>query len=405
MTNEKKAYDYWLVSTPGMGNVTIRRLLEVFGTPMEIYRATEKQLIEFMELRQWRAFQAHREQFRVWEEYQKFCMQSIAFLREEDAEYPERLRNIPDAPYGLFVKGTLPDEQIPSVAIIGARDCSEYGRYVAWELGKGLGENGIAVVSGMARGIDGISQLAALEAGGTSYGVLGCGVDICYPSQNRKLYQMLMEKGGVISTFPPGAQPRPQNFPPRNRIVSGLADVVVVVEAREKSGTLITVDMALEQGKEVYVIPGRITDKLSEGCNRLIKQGAGIILSPQDLVDEIVSGSYVREKSAETLRLQRWTYEDKKGSGVKRQNKKGTMIAVAESQKIGAVEPELRPIYQLLDLTPQSVEELARKLEVDYPHQYTIIDVSTMLFRLCMVNLAVQKSPGHFCRSSLQGDM
>lgn len=405
MTNEKKAYDYWLVSTPGMGNVTIRRLMEVFGTPMDIYRATKEQLIDLMEPRRWNAFWEHRERFRVWEEYHKFCMQPIAFLREEDEEYPERLRNIPDAPYGLFVKGTLPDEHIPSVAIIGARDCSEYGRYVARELGKGLGKNGITVVSGMARGIDGISQLAAIEAGGTSYGVLGCGVDICYPSQNRKLYQMLMEKGGVISTFPPGAQPRPQNFPPRNRIVSGLADVVVVVEAREKSGTLITVDMALEQGKEVYVIPGRITDKLSEGCNRLIKQGAGIILSPQDLVDEIVSGSYARERRAEALREQRKTDEGKKESGVKRQNQKGTMIDVDENQKIGTVEPELRPVYQLLDLTPQSVEEIARKLEQIYPHQYTIIDASTMLFRLCMVNLAVQKSPGHFCRNSLQGDM
>ncbi len=398
MTNEKKAYDYWLVSMPGMGNATIRRLLEVFHTPMEIYEATEEQLLPLLEPRQWSAFRLHRGQFDVWKEYHKFCMQSIAFLRKEDEQYPERLRNIPDAPYGLFVKGMLPNEQTPSVAIIGARDCSEYGKYVAKELGKGLGENGIAVISGMARGIDGISQMAALEAGGTSFGVLGCGVDICYPTQNRPLYNCLLEKGGVISTFPPGAPPRPQNFPPRNRIVSGLADVVVVVEAREKSGTLITVDMALEQGREVYVIPGRITDKLSEGCNRLIKQGAGIILSPQDLVDEIVGGNFVREKRRELLKEQRRAEEEKKEQNVQKNGNK-------QEKKLDGIPPELRPIYQVLDITPQSVEQIAKRLEEANHQQYTIIEISTMLFRLCMINLAVQKSPGWFARVNVLDDM
>lgn len=387
MTNEKKAYDYWLVSAPGMGNRTIHRLLEAFGSSKGIYQACEQELMQYMDARQWNAFRIHREQFKVWEEYHRFCMQNIVFLTEEDGDYPARLRNIPDAPFALFVKGYLPGEEIPCVAIIGARDCSEYGKYVAQELGKGLGKNDIAVISGMARGIDGISQMAALQAGGTSFGVLGCGVDICYPSQNRALYQYLQEKGGVLSIFPPGTQPRAQNFPPRNRIVSGLADVVVVVEAREKSGTLITVDMALEQGKEVYVIPGRITDKLSEGCNRLLKQGAGIILSPQDLVEEIVSGSYARQRRSETLMAERGTWDKRKSSD-----------AADDCQDL--IDEELRPIYQVLDFTPQSVEDIARKLEAAYPHRYTIIEVGTMLFRLCMVNRAVQKSPGRFCKGS-----
>ncbi len=397
MTDEKRAYDYWLVSMPGMGNATIKRLLEVFHTPMEIYKATEEHLLPLLQPRQWKVFQEHRKQFNVWKEYHKFCMQSIGFLREEDEQYPERLRNIPDAPYGLFVKGMLPNEQSPSVAIIGARDCSEYGKYVAKELGKGLGENGIAVISGMARGIDGISQMAALEAGGTSYGVLGCGVDICYPTQNRLLYNCLLEKGGVISTFPPGAPPRPQNFPPRNRIVSGLADVVVVVEAREKSGTLITVDMALEQGREVYVIPGRITDKLSEGCNRLIKQGAGIILSPQDLVDEIVGGNFVREKRGELLKEQRRAEEKKEQNVQKNRNK--------QEEKLDEIPPELRTIYQVLDIMPQTVEQIANRLEEANHQPYTIIEISTMLFRLCMMNQAVQKSPGWFARVNVLDDM
>lgn len=185
-----------------------------------------------------------------------------------------------------FYRGKLPDENEPAVAVIGARECSEYGRYVAEELGQYLGRAGIQVISGMARGIDGISQQAALSAGGTSYGVLGCGVDICYPAQNRRLYEELLEKGGLLSTYAPGTKPLPQHFPPRNRIVSGLSDALIVIEARQKSGTLITVDMALEQGRDVYVVPGRLTDRLSDGCNHLLTQGAGVFLSPESFAED-----------------------------------------------------------------------------------------------------------------------
>lgn len=186
----------------------------------------------------------------------------------------------------FFYKGRLPKDTIPSVAVIGARECSEYGRYVAEELGRYLGTHRIQVISGMARGIDGISQQAALSAGGTSYGVLGCGVDICYPSQNRRLYEELGREGGLLSTYAPGIRAMPAYFPPRNRIVSGLSDALIVIEARQKSGTLITVDMALEQGRDVYVVPGRITDRLSDGCNRLLNQGAGVMLSPEQFLEE-----------------------------------------------------------------------------------------------------------------------
>ena len=213
--------------------------------------------------------------------------QGIRLVTMGDEGYPRRLKDIPDAPYGLFVRGRLQTDDAPAVAVIGARECSEYGRYVAKCLGATLGRRGITVVSGMARGIDGISQEAALEAGGNSIGVLGSGVDICYPAQNRPIYERLIRTGAVISTYPLGTPALPRNFPPRNRIVSGLADAVVVVEARAKSGTLITVDMALEQGREVYIVPGRVTDRLSDGCNRLVKQGAGIVLSPESFLEEI----------------------------------------------------------------------------------------------------------------------
>ena len=204
-----------------------------------------------------------------------------------DREYPRRLLEIPQAPKQLYVRGKLPEEGVPSVAVIGARDCSYYGQEVAKRLGRLFGENGIQVISGMARGIDGIGQQAAVQAGGSSFAVLGCGADICYPRQNQDLYDRLCKQGGVISEYEWGTPPRAGYFPPRNRIVSGLADAVIVVEARKKSGTLITVDMALEQGKEVYAVPGRLVDDLSSGCNYLIKNGAGILLDMEEFMEEL----------------------------------------------------------------------------------------------------------------------
>ncbi len=211
---------------------------------------------------------------------------NISQVSRSEPQFPEKLRDIPSPPRMLYWSGALPDPHKPAIAVIGARTCSEYGRRMARLFGEKLGSAGVQIISGMARGIDGISQMAALQAGGSSYGVLGCGVDICYPKENAELYQLLLKKGGVISEYAPGSQPLPQQFPARNRIIAGLADVLVVIEARQKSGTLITVDMALEQGKEVYVVPGRLDDALSEGCNRLIKQGAELLLSPEELLQE-----------------------------------------------------------------------------------------------------------------------
>ena len=153
-----------------------------------------------------------------------------------------------------------------------------------------MAQNGVAVISGLARGIDGIAQRAAMEAGGESFGVLGSGADICYPKSNEKLYRMCMERGGILSTYLPGTPPTPNLFPPRNRIISGLSDGILIIEAREKSGTIITADLALEQGKDVFVIPGRVTDRLSDGCNSLIRQGASLIQSPERLLEELHIG-------------------------------------------------------------------------------------------------------------------
>jgi DNA processing protein len=281
-----KKYAYWICNLPGIGDRSIRKLLEVCGgTPREVYYAGEKKWREVLRARQTEHMKESTINWDLEGKYAELKQMGIGFCTREESCYPERLKRIPDPPYGLYYRGRLPVEEQMSVAIIGARDCSQYGSYVAAHLGRFLGEKGIQIISGMAKGIDGISQSAALEAGGTSFGVLGCGVDICYPAQNRGLYDNLQKRGGVISSFPPGTLAKPGNFPPRNRIVSGLADAVVVIEARQKSGTLITVDMALEQGKEVYVVPGRITDQLSDGCNNLLKQGAGVLVSFSEFLE------------------------------------------------------------------------------------------------------------------------
>lgn len=202
-----------------------------------------------------------------------------------DAEYPKKLAEICHAPKKLYVRGTLPDPDLPSAAIIGARECSIYGREMARWFGEELARAGVQIISGMARGVDGTAQMAALRAGGDSFGVLGCGTDICYPKENRKLYEMLCRQGGVLSEHPQGTPPISRHFPSRNRLISALSDCVLVIEARKKSGSLITADFALEQGREVYVLPGRLTDALSGGCNALLCQGAGLALSPDHILE------------------------------------------------------------------------------------------------------------------------
>ncbi len=212
----------------------------------------------------------------------------IGYCVAGDEDYPRRLLGIKDMPLSLFYMGELPDEDRPSVAIIGARNCSGYGRQMAREFAREIGSAGIQVISGMALGIDGIAQKGALSTGGRSFGVLGCGVDICYPQSNHDLYDELKTKGGIISEYRPGTEPIARLFPERNRIISGLSDAVLVIEARERSGTLITVSMALDQGREIYALPGRVTDSLSTGCNRLIWEGATPLVRPYDFVDDFL---------------------------------------------------------------------------------------------------------------------
>ncbi|MCL2377262.1 MAG: DNA-processing protein DprA [Defluviitaleaceae bacterium] len=205
------------------------------------------------------------------------------FISYKHGDYPKRLATIPDAPLGIFVMGRLPKPDKPAVAIVGARDNTQYGRQAAEMLAGELAAAGVVVVSGMARGLDAKAHSAALAAGGETCAVLPCGVDVCYPAENHKLYRQIPDNGCLVTEHFPGFRPQKWSFPARNRIIAGMADVLVVIEAGAKSGTLTTVDHALAQGKDVFAVPGRITDKKSAGTNELIKQGAHMLTAPEDI--------------------------------------------------------------------------------------------------------------------------
>lgn len=211
----------------------------------------------------------------------------VRYVPEDAPDFPGRLKDIPDPPFGLFVRGKLPDPKEKAVAIVGARNCSSYGRESAYFFGKELAKAGVNVVSGMALGIDGYAGRGALSGGGRSFAVLGGGVDLCYPAANVDLYNGLIESGGVLSERPISYRGRPADFPLRNRLVSGLSDLVVIVEAAEHSGSLITADLALLQGKDVFCLPGRIDDPLSYSCNALIKNGAFMLTCTEDLLQAL----------------------------------------------------------------------------------------------------------------------
>lgn len=205
-------------------------------------------------------------------------------LTPADVGYPALLRAIPDPPLVLYVVGDPAIFNLPAVAIVGSRDHTSYGERVASTMGGAAGAAGVVVVSGLARGLDAVAQAAALDAGGTTIGVLGHGADIVYPRSNTALFRRVTDLGMLLSEYPPGAEPTAGSFPRRNRLISGLARALVVVEAADGSGTMITVAMALEQGREVFAVPGPITGESSRGTNRLIRDGATPLLGPEDLL-------------------------------------------------------------------------------------------------------------------------
>ena len=282
---------YWwfaLKSVPLVGNVTFRRLLEQFDSPEQALRATEGELsrIRGVSAAVIAAIKSHDYRTFAERECEAVTRSGVCIVTLVSEHYPKILLEIPDPPPLLYVKGELRASET-SVAVVGSRRASTYGILTTTKLATELGGHGVTVVSGMARGVDTAAHRGALGAGGRSIGVLGCGIDVLYPPENRKLFEEMAEKGALVSEFPMGTFPLAENFPRRNRIISGLSRGVLVVEATEKSGSLITAQFALEQGREVFAIPGNINSISSRGANRLIKQGAKLVECVEDILDEL----------------------------------------------------------------------------------------------------------------------
>lgn len=323
-------YEYWFADIKPLTDVKKKRIREVFKTGETIYYTERDALchLEFLTEKDIDIIEKAKKEKNLEEKYRKITESGIHFIPFFDGSYPGRLREIPDYPYALYVKGELPDDRKRSAAIVGARRCTPYGEAMALEFGEALAKAGFQIISGMAKGIDGAGHRGALNGGGKTYAVLGCGADICYPREHIGLYMDIQKNGGILSERCPGEPPLPVYFPLRNRIISALSDIILVMEAKERSGSLITADQGLEQGKDIYALPGPVTNPLSRGCHQLIRQGAGILISPEELLNEL---DIYMEKSFEN----------------KNKNKK-------------ELETPENIVYSCLDLFPRSISELIK---------------------------------------------
>jgi len=353
---------YWigLKAVPGIGNVAFRRLLERFETPEAALKAPPASLggtrgmtpaiIDGIKNGEWRRFAE--------EECRRLEATAVRLVTYISSDYPKSLFEIPDPPPFLYIKGELRSCEL-SIAIVGSRRATSYGLMTTGKLAEALANCGVCIVSGMARGVDTAAHKGALRCGGRSIGVLGCGVDRVYPPENRQLFDEMANRGCLVSEFPLGTLPLAENFPRRNRIISGLSRGVLVVEAAEKSGSLITAQFALEHGRDVYAVPGNISFATSRGCNLLIKQGAKLVDCAQDIIEDLPGGELA---ALDTPLLQ-------------------------QSRRTFALSPKEAAIYELLARSPLHIDDIISQTEL------TAGEVSSMLLHLELKG-AVTPLPG-----------
>lgn len=362
---------HWLAfgQVKGLGCVSFKKLAAKFVDPSQAFRASLAELREVEGLG--REVIDNIVNFSAWAEVdaelKRIEDRGIAVVPYTASDYPGRLRMIADPPPYLYVKGALSAADDRSVAIVGSRSASEYGHRVARDLARGLTAVGFTVVSGMARGVDGASHEAALQSGGRTIAVLGSGVDRAYPPEHERLYHRISESGAVISELPIGTRPMGFNFPARNRLISGLSLGVVIVEATEKSGSLITAALAVEQGREVFAVPGQIGSSRSRGAHRLIRQGAKLVESVDDIIEEIAPQLSSRDNR-----------------GARRPQAELPAHASAEAKRIFALlrdrSLQIDEVTENSGLAPAKVSEILLDLELQgllkqLPGQrYTIVD-------------------------------
>lgn len=359
-------YWYWLCNIDGVWRGTISQLLQVFQTPKKIFDCPVdelKNIVSKLNIKDKRIFEKiviSRNIEKIIESYNNICKRKIKFISIENINYPDKLKEISEFPYGIYIRGNHINREKKIVSIVGARDCTSYGKKIARDIGFELAANGVIVVSGLARGIDAAGLWGSVDGNGISYAVLGCGVDVCYPRENIELYEEIIDKGAIISDYPPGTKPVGWQFPLRNRLISALSDIVLVVEAREKSGSLITVDYALEQGKDIFAVPGRVYDELSCGCNRLIRQGAGIATSAKEIIEDL--GIDFNEKSKNVP--------------------KNNIV----------LEKEIETLYSCVDFFPKNIQQIMEETGKDSN------EILRGLVKLQMMNLIDEPSKNYYSR-------
>lgn len=337
---------------PGVGPVTIRRLRAVYGG----YRAAlERATAEELGAKAALARGSRRVEGRLARAVRTLDRLGAVVLTEEDDAYPERLRHLHQPPPALYCRGRLELLERPCVAVIGARNHTHYGADVARELADGLARAGVAVVSGFARGIDGIAHRAALAAGGDTIAVLGSGCDVPYPPEHDRLLVEIATRGLVVTEFPPGEPPFRSNFPRRNRLIAALAHGIVVVEAGPESGSLITVDHALDLGREVFAVPGPITRHTSAGTNAMLRDGAAIVLGVEDILAGLAKAGFELPRAPRALAA-------RSGDGGVRSG-----AADAEGAPPPGLSPEAARIWRALSPDPLPAEAIAAAAGVDAP--------------------------------------
>jgi len=292
---------------PDVGPVTARQLISGFGSPDKVFSADLHDLLTMPGMTKARAGSIRK--FSGWDEVEKQVRtmekKGISALCYGDTGYPDILREIPDSPVVIYIKGDYNSDDRYAIAVVGSRKYSPYGETVATRISSELAASGFTIISGMARGIDTFAHRSALSAGGRTIAVLGSGLDVYYPAENRGLMQKIAGSGCAMSEFPPGTPPNRENFPRRNRLISGLAMGVLVVEAAEASGSLITASIALEQNREVFAVPGNIISKTSAGSNMLIRQGAKMVLQSEDIMEELAPAlkGFIRSETRKAVEL------------------------------------------------------------------------------------------------------
>lgn len=381
------SYDIWL--SCAISSVKhIRLLLERFHTAEGVFYADSKSISEIPDLTSTEVgflTSPKKEENRACQ-YEYIVKNDINVFRFDEPDYPKRFIHLEDAPYCVFVQGKLPAENTPSIAIVGSRKASTYGLNTAALFASDLAHNGVCIISGLAMGIDGAAHQAALPFEGRTVGILGSGIGVPYPKENWSLYYKMREQACILSEYGPQVPPLRQNFPHRNRLIAAMSDGILVVEAAEKSGTLITVDRGLEQGKDIYAIPGRISDRTSTGCNNLIKQGAKLVTSPEEILEELamISPDFMQyRKQSEQLCFD--FSNDKSNCSELSNNSENIYLGIASTEKV---------VYSLIRLDAKHFDELALESGL------SVSELSQVLFSLESRGYVQQNLPNFYSKTN-----